>query len=109
MPWKAPSPNSATHEAVSVDITTSRETVGIRTGVAAFEVDLVRTHAVELEESVLGDAETAGRAHVHLREPAPDAVGIELLVPRAIERVGHVEPLSVAADLHHLRPAIQRL
>ena len=38
-----------------------------------------------------------------------DAVGIELVVPRAIERVGHVDALAVTADLDHLRCAVQRL
>ena len=48
-------------------------------------------------------------AHIDLRQPALDAVGIELVVPRAIERVGHVDALAVAADLDHLRRAVQRL
>src|SRR5580698_8963982 len=34
-----------------------------------------------------------------------DAIGIELIVPGGIERVGPIDALSVTADLNHLRPA----
>ena len=37
------------------------------------------------------------------------AVGIELRVPRRVERVGEVDPPPVAAHLDHLRPAVERL
>ena len=37
-----------------------------------------------------------------------DALGIELRIDRAVERVGEIDPPAVAADLDHLRPAVQR-
>ena len=39
---------------------------------------------------------------------ARHAVGIELRVPGRIERVGEVDPATVAADLDHLGPACER-
>ena len=47
--------------------------------------------------------------HVDLGHPAADAVRIELVVPRRVEPVGEVDALAVAADLDHLRAAVQRL
>ena len=47
--------------------------------------------------------------HVDLGHPAADAVRVELVVPRRVERVGEVDALAVAADLDHLRTAVQRL
>src|SRR5439155_20243057 len=37
-----------------------------------------------------------------------DAIRIKLLVDGTIERVGEIDPSAVAADLDHLRAAIQR-
>ena len=34
---------------------------------------------------------------------------VELGVDRAVERIGEVDPLAVAADLDDLRPAVERL
>src|ERR1700732_108936 len=45
---------------------------------------------------------------IQLHHPALDAVRIELRVNGAVERVGEIDALAVAADLHHLRPAAQR-
>src|SRR5258705_14006854 len=86
----------------------SREAVRIGAGVTALQVNLVRTHAVALDESGLIELDAAVRAHVDLGQPALDAVGIELIVPRAIQRVGHVEALAVTADLDHLRCTVER-
>src|SRR5262245_34241025 len=111
MPWKAPSASSITHDVVVISVIThlSRETVRIGAGVAPLEMDLVRTHPVERHESCAIQLEAAVGTHISLREPAFDPVWIELLVPRAIQRVGHVDPLAVTADLDHLRRAVERL
>ena len=61
---------------------------------------------VDEELRVEGDA--AIRAGVELHHPAVDALGIELRVDGAIERVGEVDALAVAADLDHLRAAVER-
>ena len=45
---------------------------------------------------------------IELYHPALDPVGIELGVDRAIKRVCKVDPLAIAADLDHLRAAVQR-
>src|SRR3954454_435111 len=42
---------------------------------------------------------------VELGHPGADAVGMELVVPRTVERVGEVDPAAVAAHLDHLRTA----
>src|SRR6185295_17692348 len=36
-----------------------------------------------------------------------DSLRIELWVDRAIKRVGEIYTFAVAADLHHLRPAVE--
>src|SRR6185437_492235 len=46
---------------------------------------------------------------VKLGQPGTDAVGVELLIPGAVKRVGEIDSLAVAADLDQLRPARQRL
>src|SRR5438045_6406612 len=46
---------------------------------------------------------------IQLNHPAIDAIRIKLLVPRCVEGIGEVYTVSVAADLHHLRAAIQWL
>ena len=53
-------------------------------------------------------ATSALRLGVQLDHPAAHALGIKLLVPRSVKRVGEINALAVAADFHHLRPAIQR-
>src|SRR4029434_4579592 len=72
-------------------------------------MDLMRTHAVEFHESGRIERDPAVRSHVDLGQPALDPVGIELVIPRAIQRVGHIDALAVAADLDHLRCAVQAL
>src|SRR5512134_2998703 len=67
------------------------------------------THAVEFHESSRIELHAAVRTDVQLGQPALDAVGIELVVPRAIQRVGHVHAPAVTADLDHLWCAVERL
>src|SRR6187200_1575484 len=69
----------------------------------------MRAHAVELQEESWVELHAAFRFHVYLGHPPADAVWIELLVPRRVEAVGEVDAPAVAADLDHLRSAIQRL
>src|SRR5581483_1151645 len=92
-----------------VMIRSSREAVRIGAGVAALEVDLVRTHSVELRETRRIDDEAAAGTRIELCQPSVDSIGIELVVPRAVQRVGDVDALAVAADFDHLRSAVQRL
>src|SRR5689334_12407814 len=76
--------------------------VRVRRGVATLEPDLVRTQPAEvvaMREEPLVDAQPAVLADVQLRHPGADPVGIELVVPGAVQRVGEVHPLAVPADL----------
>src|SRR5215831_5105174 len=56
----------------------------------------------ELHKEALVKRDAAAVADVELDHPSLYAIGIELIVPRTIERVGEVHALSVTADLHHL-------
>jgi hypothetical protein len=47
-------------------------------------------------------------AGIELHHPAVDAFRIELRIDRAVERVGEIDALAVAADLNHLRAAVER-
>ena len=49
----------------------------------------------------------ARRVGVELGDPSANALRIELFVPRAVERIGHVDAAAVAADLDHLRAAVE--
>src|SRR5258705_4658002 len=80
--------------------------------IAALEPDLVHTAAAEyvaFEEEPLVEADAAALANVELRHPRADAIWVELIVPRAIQRVGEVDAVAVPADFDHLRAAGQRL
>src|ERR1700730_13650567 len=44
---------------------------------------------------------------VKLYHPALDSIGIELGIDRAVERVGEIDAPTIAADLHHLRAAVE--
>src|SRR5690242_21771356 len=77
----------------------------IRRRVPAFESHLVRARLAEVDEEVRVDGEAAVRGGVELHHPAGESVGVELVVPRAVERVGEVDATAVAADLYHLRTA----
>src|ERR1043165_8155578 len=62
----------------------------------------------ELDEEVRVDPEGPSRLGVELDHPALDPVGIELRIPARVQRVGQVDALAVAADLDHLRAAVDR-
>src|SRR5262245_51627670 len=58
---------------------------------------------------VLCKLETAARLRIGHDLSARHAVGIELVVPCRIERIGPVDPLAVTTDLDHLRATGIRL
>ena len=62
----------------------------------------------KVDEKVGVDFQAAVGVGVDLRHPTADAFGVELGVQGGIERIGRVEPLAVATDLHHLRRAVER-
>ena len=64
---------------------------------------------VALQEEVFVKRDAPIAAGVKLDHPAAHTVGIELLIPRCIERVGEIDSFAVAAYFHHLRAASQRL
>src|SRR5579863_3292043 len=109
-PWYAPRRNRAgqPQEAAPLMRPSSCVAVGVGGGVAAFEAYLVTAQLAELQEEVRIDFQAALGFGIELYHPAPDALGIELHVPRRIERVGEIDAPAVAADLDHLRTAVQR-
>src|SRR5215210_4570750 len=57
---------------------------------------------VDLHAPLFGvavDLDSVGALFGHL--------GVELVIPAAVERVGHIEPLAIERELEHLRAAIQ--
>src|SRR5215467_14360019 len=79
--------------------------IGVRRGVAAFEPDLVHAHGIVFQEKP-GIELHALAAKVDFGDPALDAVWVELVVPRRIERVAEVRASAVAAEFHHLWTAV---
>src|ERR1700738_5616325 len=83
--------------------------VRIRRRIASFESDLMRAmRARPSEVERLIDLETPGRRRVELDHPAVDPVRIELIVDGPVKRVREIDAVAVAADLDHLRPAVER-
>src|SRR5215471_10268675 len=84
-------------------------TIGIRRAVAAFEPHLMRAmRRRPFHEEPRIERDAAAGLRIELHHPAVDAVGIELRIDRAVERVGEIDAPAVAADLDHLRPAAER-
>ena len=77
--------------------------VGVRGGVAALQAHLMRPLALKSHKEVRIDLHPAVGIGVDLRHPSAQPLGIELLVPRRVQRVGQIDPAAVAAQLHHLR------
>ena len=65
-------------------------------------------NVVVREESDIGDETSGGHVGVKFGHPCPDAVGVDRVVPRRVQRVREVHPSTVAANLHHLRSTGQR-
>src|SRR6266567_3097304 len=64
---------------------------------------------VKLDQEFFIEFDPAIRVCIDLHHPALYTVGVELLVPRGVERVREVDALAVAADFDHLRTAVQSL
>src|SRR5215217_2666022 len=86
-----------------------RIAVGVGRGVAALQAHLMWPLVTEVEEEVGVEGHPTGRVSVELDHPALDALGIELRVPGQVEGVGDIDAAAIAADLDHLRSAVERL
>src|SRR5262249_57263639 len=74
--------------------------------ITALNPDLMRPVSLrEAHEIVLCQLETPACVRIGHHFSAWYAHGIELVVPRRVERVGPVDPLAVTANLDHLRTA----
>ena len=65
----------------------------------------VRGRPLHKEFGIEGDA--AVRIGVELDHPSFDAIGIELWIDGAVQRIGEIDAPAVAADLYHLRAAAE--
>src|SRR5256885_7858994 len=75
----------------------SRIAIGIRRTVAAFKPHLVRpVRRRPLHEEFRIEADAAFRIGVELDHPPLDAIGIELWVDGAVQRIGEIDPPPVA-------------
>src|SRR5688572_32229835 len=87
-----------------------RVTVRVRRSVAALEADLVRPQVAGFDEEICVELHrAAARRDNGFGDPALDAVGVDLSVPRRVEAVREINPPTVAADFDHLRSAVDRL
>src|SRR5262249_55408298 len=86
-----------------------RVAIGIGGSVASFQSKLVGAHSVELDKKLFVEFHPAAGVGIDLHHPALYAVGIELLIPGRVKRVGEVDAFAVAADLNHLRAAVEWL
>src|SRR5213594_252007 len=80
----------------------SRKTIRIAGRIASFEADLMNTIIAVLNEKVFVKTHAALRVGFKLDHPTAYAVGIELLIPRGIKRIGKIDPFAIAAHFHHL-------
>src|ERR1700738_3351734 len=120
-PWKAPSPPSANQgQSALMEFRTvswhgwcggarsSWVAVAVGRAVAAFEPDLVRAMRFRPpNKELLVKVDAALWFGIELHHPAFDALRIELLIDRAVERIREIDPSAVATDLHHLRTAVE--
>src|SRR5438093_13749108 len=81
----------------------SRKTIRIARRIASFEADLMNTIIAVLNEKVFVNTHAALRVGFKRDHPTASAVGIELLIPRGIKRIGKIDPFAIAAHFHHLR------
>src|SRR5580704_5733378 len=89
---------------------TRRSRIAERIGrrVAAFETNLMGPLAVAGREEIRIDRHAARRRAIDLRDPAAHAFRVKLRIPRAVQRVRYVDAPPVAAELDHLRRAVER-
>ena len=87
--------------------------VGVRRRVATLEAHLVHPAPAKLvsvrKESLVDRQAARHWIGVDLRQPTADALGEELVIPGTVERVGEINPTTIATYLHHLRTAGQSL
>src|SRR3954452_1172305 len=79
--------------------------------VAALEAHLVGASGaggavVEVDEEIAVDLHAAVGRAVDSEQPGAQ-LGVELVVPGRVQRVGDVEPAPVQRQLDHLRPAVE--
>src|SRR5262249_47611440 len=85
-----------------------RIAIGVGRAVAALQPHLVWPVALRpVDEEFRVEANAAFGLGIELDHPAVNAVGIELRIDRPIEGVGEIDPPPVAADLDHLRAAVE--
>src|SRR5260370_24013591 len=85
----------------------SRIAEGVGRRVAAFEANLMRPFAVEGREEIRIDRHATSRRAIDLRDPAAHALRIKMRVPRSVQRIRYVNAPPVAAQLDHLRRAVE--
>src|SRR4051794_14935757 len=68
----------------------------------------MRTQFVKLDQELWIDLKAAVRPRVELDHPAVDSFRVKLRVPGSVERISEVDALAIAANLYHLRGAVQR-
>src|ERR1700736_1668776 len=62
---------------------------------------------VKFKEEFLIQSDSAFGLGVQFHHPTANTLGIELLVPRSIQRVGEINALAITAHFYHLRSTIQ--
>src|SRR6202041_1279179 len=72
-------------------------------------MDLMAAQVAEFEKEFRVERHAAGGLGVELYHPAANSVGIELHVPGGVQRVGEIDATSIAAELDHLRAAVQHV
>src|SRR5215469_456111 len=63
--------------------------------------------SVKLDKELFVELHPALRVQIDFRHPTLNAIGIKLLVPRGVEGVGKVAAFAIAANLDHLRTAVE--
>src|ERR1700694_4301973 len=71
-------------------------------------MDLVGPLALERQKKARISLDAAALIRVELGDPASDPFRIELGIPGLVERVADEHALAIAADLEHLRSAVER-
>src|SRR5262245_49412423 len=69
----------------------------------------MRPHLTAVEEEVVVEGHSSAGVDVDFGHPSPDAIRIDLAVPRRVEAVSDIDSFAVAADFDHLRSAVERL
>src|SRR5580704_8107352 len=70
-------------------------------------MDLMAAQFPEFKKEFRIDRHASRRLRIELYHPAANSVRIELYVPGRIQRVREIDAASIAAQLHHLRTAVQ--